>query len=59
MIPCKRYLDKSKSVMNWNCVLYAGFTVSAAVLGDKQALKEAEKWLPIIKDHFHLSLPAG
>jgi hypothetical protein len=52
MIPCKRYLDKSKSMMNWNCVLYAGFTVSAAVLGDVQALKEAEKWLPIIKDHF-------
>lgn len=52
MIPCKRYLDKSKSMMNWNCILYAGFTVSAAVLGDKQALNEAEKWLPIIKDHF-------
>jgi len=52
MIPCKRFLDKTKTIMNWNCVLYAGFTVSAAVLEDKEALKIAEKWLPLIKDHF-------
>ena len=38
--------------MNWNCVLLAGFTVTAAVLDDQKALAEAAAWLPVAEDHF-------
>lgn len=52
MIPCKRYLDRTNFFHNWNCVLFAGYTVSAAVLGDENALAAAADWLPIAEDHF-------
>ncbi len=52
LLPCRRYLDNSSSFMNWNCVLWAGYTVSAAVLGDDKALADAARWLPVAEDHF-------
>jgi hypothetical protein len=52
MIPCERYLERTNFFHNWNCVILAGFTVSAAVLGDEDALAKAAKWLPVVKDHF-------
>jgi len=50
--PCRRFLDQSTSFHNWNCVLFAGYTVSAAVLGDEKALSYAAEWLPVAEDHF-------
>ncbi|NDP20031.1 MAG: heparinase [Paludibacter sp.] len=52
MLPCKRYLDRSNFFHNWNCVLLAGYSVAAAVLGDEKALAEASLWIPIAADHF-------
>lgn len=52
MIPCKRYIDRSPTYHNWNCVLHAGFTVAAAVLGDAAALKQSLEYLPVALDHF-------
>ncbi|OIP83998.1 MAG: hypothetical protein AUK44_03725 [Porphyromonadaceae bacterium CG2_30_38_12] len=51
-IPCRRYLDRSDFFHNWNCVLYAGYTVSSAILGDEKALHYAASWLPLAADHF-------
>lgn len=50
--PCRRYLESNRPYHNWNCVLYAGFTVAAAVLGDKEALDYAAAWFPVALDHF-------
>lgn len=53
MIPCKRYIDHSDFYHNWNCIIHAGFTVAAAVLGDAKALEEArEYFLHYALDHF-------
>lgn len=52
LLPCRRFLERASAHMNWNCVLFAGFTVTAAVLGDENALKYAEEWLPVAEDHF-------
>jgi len=52
MLPCRRFLDRSDFFHNWNCVLFAGYTVSAAVLGDENALATAAEWLPVAEDHF-------
>jgi hypothetical protein len=52
LIPCKKYLDRSDFFHNWNCVLYAGFAVSAAVLEDEEAIKFANDWMPNALDHF-------
>jgi Heparinase II/III-like protein len=52
LIPCKKYLDKTNFYHNWNCVLYAGFAVSAAVLEDEAAIKYAKDWMPNALDHF-------
>jgi len=51
-IPCRRFLDRSDFFHNWNCVLYAGYTVSSAVLGDDKAVDYASSWLPLAEDHF-------
>lgn len=50
--PCRRYLDRTGSFNNWNIVLLAGYTVSAAILGDKEAIAYAKEWIPIACDHF-------
>ena len=52
LLPCQRFLVKTSNYHNWNCVLYAGFTVAAAVLGDEKALAYATEWLPVAEDHF-------
>jgi hypothetical protein len=52
MLPCQRFIEKTNLFHNWNCVLYAGFTVAAAVLGDEKALAYAAEWLPVAEDHF-------
>ena len=52
LLPCRRYLDQTNGFHNWNCVLFAGYTVSAAVLGDEKALAYAAEWLPVAEDHF-------
>jgi hypothetical protein len=52
LVPCRRYLDQSGFCHNWNCVLLAGFTVAAAVLGDDEALATAAAWYPLAADHF-------
>jgi hypothetical protein len=52
LIPCRRYLENTDFCHNWNCVLLAGFVVSAAVLGDEEALAEAIAWFPLAADHF-------
>ena len=52
LIPCRRYLENTTFCHNWNCVLLAGFIVSAAVLGDEEALAEAIAWFPLAADHF-------
>ncbi len=52
LIPCRRYLENTNFCHNWNCVLLAGFAVSAAVLGDDEALAEAISWFPLAADHF-------
>jgi len=52
MLPSRRYLDRTDSFHNWNCVLFAGYTVAAAVLGDEAALAAAADFLPTAKDHF-------
>ncbi len=51
-IPCRRYLDRSNFFHNWNCVLFAGYTVSSAILGDEKAMDYAASWLPLAEDHF-------
>lgn len=38
---CRRYLQTQTGFMNWRTVLNAGFAVSAAVLGDAEAMEEA------------------
>lgn len=53
MIPCKRYIDNSNFYHNWNCIIHAGYTVAAAVLGDAVALDAArEYFLHYALDHF-------
>lgn len=52
LLPCRRFIEKTNTFHNWNCVLFAGYTVAAAVLDDKQALAYAAEWLPVAKDHF-------
>ena len=53
MIPCKRYIDQCNFYHNWNCIIHAGFTVAAAVLGDSKALEQAhEYFLHYAIDHF-------
>lgn len=52
LIPCRRYLENTTFCHNWNCVLLAGFAVSAAVLNDDEALAEAIAWFPLAADHF-------
>lgn len=39
---CRRWLDTNHHLANWRCILGAGFTVPAAVLGDEAALDHAE-----------------
>lgn len=52
LLPCKKYISKTNFYHNWNCVLFAGYTVSALVLNDEEAIKYANSWLPIALDHF-------
>lgn len=53
MIPCKRYIDWCNFYHNWNCIIHAGFTVAAAVLGDNEALTQAlEYFQHYALDHF-------
>lgn len=52
LLPCRRYLESNMPYHNWNCVLYAGFTLAAAVLRDKEALSYARSWFPVALDHF-------
>lgn len=52
LVPCRRYLESNIPYHNWNCVLYAGYTVTAAVLRDKEALDYAKYWFPVALDHF-------
>ncbi len=52
LLPCKRYLARTNFFHNWNCVIFAGFSVAATVLGDEKSVAEATAWLPIIADHF-------
>lgn len=52
LLPCRRFLERASTHMNWNCVLFAGFTVTAAILGDEEALAYATEWLPVAEDHF-------
>ena len=53
MIPCKRYIDQCNFYHNWNCIIHAGFTVAAAVLGDDEALKQALDYFQhYALDHF-------
>jgi hypothetical protein len=52
LIPCKKYLESTKHFHNWNCVLFAGYTVSATVLEDEAALQYVRTWMPIALDHF-------
>lgn len=52
LIPCRKYLDKTNFFHNWNCVLLAGFSVSATVLEDEESIKFANAWMPIAIDHF-------
>ena len=52
MIPCRRYLDKISYFHNWNCVLLAGYSVAATVLGDDKEVAYANLWLPIVQDNF-------
>ena len=53
LIPCKRYIDRSNFYHNWNCIIHAGYTVAAAVLGDREALEEArDYYLHYALDHF-------
>ena len=52
LIACRRFLENTNFCHNWNCVLLAGFAMSAAVLGDEQALSEAIAWFPLAADHF-------
>lgn len=54
LIPCKKYIDKTSFYHNWNCVLFAGFTVSAAVLNDEEAIQYANAWMPTAIDHFQI-----
>lgn len=48
---CRRWLDTKHHLANWRCILGAGYTVPAAVLGDEAALDHAEKL-------FHLAVEA-
>ncbi len=50
--PCLRYLRRTATCHNWNCVLLAGAAVAAAVLDDEAALAEAVAWFPLAADHF-------
>ncbi len=52
LIPCRRYLESNIPYHNWNCILFAGYTVTAAVLQDKEALDYAKYWFPVALDHF-------
>lgn len=52
MIPCFRYLDNSNFFHNWNCILFGGLSISAAVLNDAKYLEYAKKYLPVALDHF-------
>lgn len=52
LIPCRRYLESNIHYHNWNCVLFAGFAVTAAVLQDSEALGYAKDWYPVALDHF-------
>ncbi len=52
LIPCRRYLESNMPYHNWNCVLFAGYTVAAAVLQDREALDYAKYWFQIALDHF-------
>ncbi|MBR1869957.1 MAG: hypothetical protein IJ799_07845, partial [Bacteroidales bacterium] len=52
LIPCRRYLESNMPYHNWNCILYAGYTVTAAVLQDRDALDYAKYWFPVALDHF-------
>ncbi len=52
LLPCRRFIEKTNIFHNWNCVLFAGYTVAAAVLDDEKALAYAVEWLPVARDHF-------
>jgi hypothetical protein len=52
LLACKRYLDQTNFFHNWNCVLLSGYAVSATVLGDDEAIKYANAWMPVAIDHF-------
>lgn len=52
MLPCHRYLERSNFFHNWNCILFAGMSVAAAVLEDKEYLHYAMDYLPVALDHF-------
>ena len=51
-IPCRRYLESNIPYHNWNCVLFAGYTVTSAVLQDREALDYARYWFNVALDHF-------
>lgn len=52
MLPCRRYLVQSNFFHNWNCILFAGMSVAAAVLEDAEYLQYAKDYLPVALDHF-------
>lgn len=52
MLPCRRYLVRSNFFHNWNCILFAGMSVAAAVLEDAEYLQYAKDYLPVALDHF-------
>jgi hypothetical protein len=40
---CRRWLDKHNHMANWRCVLAAGVTVAAVVLGDDEEIERCRK----------------
>lgn len=52
MLPCLRFLQRSDFFHNWNCILFAGLSVAAAVLQDEKCLQYAVDYLPVALDHF-------
>ncbi|MEO0965227.1 MAG: heparinase II/III family protein [Planctomycetota bacterium] len=44
---CLNWLDRQHPMTNWYCVLCAGLTMSAAVLGDTSALERAKQELSV------------
>ncbi len=49
---CRRWLDTTHHLANWRCILGAGFTVPAAVLGDETALDHAEQMFRLAIEGF-------